>query len=200
MTPNKHYNIIQLIIFAAYLTIGIVFGNSSHDLPVTGATQALQQPNLQAIQKEPVAKVNTVTQVSVTGKFTFSVVQSGNSAPAGNLVGQYAYAANKGNIGLLAHNYAAGSSFYAIANGDEVIITFGNGRTKSFVVNNALRFQATDPNNFNKPFLDSNGKEMSPKQVFNQAYKSNGLTFQTCIENNGSSTWGLLFVQAVPNN
>jgi hypothetical protein len=200
MKKIDHLAIIVCLLVTVSLGILISVEKFAFEIPATGASQRIEQYIFKAIQEIPAAKGNNVAKVSVIGKFSYTVVQAGNSVPAGNLVGQYAYAANKGNIGLLAHNYAAGSSFYTLTKGDEVIITFGDGRTKSFLVNNALRFQATDPGDFSKPFLDSNGKELSTKQVFNQAYKSNGLTFQTCIENNGSTTWGLLFVQAIPNN
>lgn len=198
MTSNTTFKIFTTLFIAASLATGFAFGISQQSLPVTGASQTSQSFEIQVIQTASTAGANAVTQVSVSGKFSYSVVQSGNNAPAGNVVGQYALAAKRGNIGLLAHNYAAGSSFFTIANGDEVIVTYSNGKTKSYFVNNVLRFQASDPNDYSKPFWDSNGKEYSAKQVFNRAYKSNGLTFQTCIQNGNSMTWGLLFVQANP--
>lgn len=184
------------------LCLGIYAIVSFHNLslPATGVYQIISLPNNHGLQIGSGSRVHAVTEVRATGKFAFPVVQSGNNTPTGNVIGQYAYAANRGSIGLLAHNFAAGASFYTLAGGDEVIITFSNGKTKRFVVNNVLRFQATDPNDFSKPFIASNGKEFTAKQVFNQAYKSNWVTFQTCIQNAGSPTWGLLFVQAAPKN
>jgi len=200
VTRNKQIPTIIVLFFLASLFTWVAKRNPQYEFPVTGATQTIQHTKIQDAQNALAPKGNSVNQVSVIGKFSYPVVQSGNNPPSGNVIGQYNYASSKGNIGLLAHNFAAGSSFYALSNGDEVIITFSDGRTKTFVVNNVLRFQATDPNDYSKPFLDPNGKKWSPQQVFNRAFKSNGLTFQTCIENSGSATWGLLFVQAAPKN
>jgi len=136
-------------------------------------------------------------QVSVSGKFSYQVVQSGNSAPSGYVVGQYSVAAKRGNIGFLAHNYAAGSSFYALSFGDEVVVTFSDGSTKTFTVNNVLRYQASTPGDFSS-FIDSKGNTVKAQTVFNRAYKRNQVTFQTCIARDGSDSWGLLFVQAAP--
>lgn len=82
--------------------------------------------------------------------------------------------------------------------GDIVTVTFTNSSSRSYVVNNVLKYQATDPDNFNQPFLNSKGQEVPTIKVFTKAYKNNGLTFQTCIAAEGYSSWGLLFVQAVP--
>ena len=196
MTKKIQFLFIISLLIVASLVISIF----QYQIPITGSPNFLNQINFKYIQEAPAAKGSQVSMVSVAGKFSYPVVQSGNNPPSGNVIGQYAYAASKGNIGLLPHNYAAGSSFYVLNKGDEVIITFDNGSTKRFVVNNLLRFQATDPNDYSKPFIDGNGNTLSTRQVFNRAYKSNGVTFQTCIENNGSTTWGLLFVQAVPKN
>ena len=115
------------------------------------------------------------------------------------MIGQYATAAEAGNIGLIAHNYAAGGSFYILAIGDEIVVNYIDGSTQTFIVNNVLRYQASTPGVFSS-FIDSNGKQVSAQSVFNQAYKRNQVTFQTCISREGSQSWGLLFVQAVPKN
>ena len=145
-----------------------------------------------------VSKAKTAVSVSVTGKFTYGVSQSGNAAPSSYTLGQYAYAAGKNNLGFLAHNYLAGSSFYMLSAGDEVLVTFSDGSTQTYTVYNVTRDKATDPNNFSKPFVDARGKTVSARQVFNQAYKSNQVTFQTCLSGGGSLTWGVLIVQARP--
>jgi len=141
----------------------------------------------------------TVVQVTVPGKFSYPVVQSGNQSPSGFLVGQYSTAARNGNIGLIAHNYAAGASFYSLAMGDEITVTFSNGSTKTFVANNVLRYQLETPGDFTS-FINSNGQTVTAKTVFNQAYKRNQLTFQTCIAKNRNQEWGLIFILAVPKN
>lgn len=200
MTKNITIKILASILLITGLSSATFLENPHPGLPVTGNSQVQQTVLFPQITKAQNASAGVVSQVSVANKFTYQVVQSGNNAPAGNVVGQYAYAANRGSIGLLAHNYAAGASFYTLNNGDEVLITYNNGTTKRFIVSNVLRFQASDPNDFSQPFFSSNGKELTAKQVFSQAYKTNWVTFQTCIQNGGSPTWGLLFVQATPKN
>ena len=162
-------------------------------LPVTGI--ATIPDSTAQLAKNGVGKV---TSVSVGNTYSFSVTQFGNSVPSDGSLGQYAGAASKKNIGLLAHNYLAGAAFASFWIGAEIKVTLSDGSTKTFVINNVMRYQATDPNDFSKPFIDSNGKQISTRALFNRAYKRGGLTFQTCIAGNGSSTWGLLFVLAVP--
>jgi hypothetical protein len=163
-------------------------------LPITGASV----PQAAAPATQLKAGGSQVASVTVTEKFSYSVVQSGNSAPSGGVLGQYAYASQKGSLGFIAHNYAAGHSFFALEMGDTVTVTYNNGKRETFKVVNALRYQATDPNDFSAPFLNGNGKELSAIKVFKQAYRKNWVTFQTCISQDGTSTWGLLFVQAKP--
>jgi hypothetical protein len=192
-----------------FLALAYIASTLVTQLPVTGAARPQTEGTLvseaefagaftQLFASEAAKNNSTVVRVTVPGVLDYQVVQSGNSVPSGYAVGQYGYAARKNNIGLLAHNYAAGGSFYALSSGMEVIVTYSNGQTATYVINNVMRYQATDPTNYGKPFIDSRGKEISAKQVFNQAYRRNGLTFQTCLWGEGSATWGLLFVQAVP--
>ena len=100
---------------------------------------------------------------------------------------------------MLAHNYLAGSSFAWINYGDEVQVTTSNGNIEYYVVNNIFRFKASNPNDFTKPFIDEgSGQSHSARGLFNIAYKSGMVTFQTCITKGGTATWGILIVQAVP--
>ena len=200
MTIKNDLSKIFLLIGILCISFSPLLATQANALPVTGADMQMAAGTTAGFMEQMLkgGSAGTVVQISVPGKFSYAVVQSGNGVPSGYVLGQYAQAAKKGNIGLLAHNYLAGQSFYALAIGDEVNVTYSNGATKTFVVTNVLRYQATDPNNYSKPFLNSNGKEISPKSVFNQAYQKNGLTFQTCITADGSYTWGLLFVQAKP--
>lgn len=163
-------------------------------LPTTGASE----PKVAAPASQLQAGGSQIASVTVTEKFSYPVVQSGNTAPSGGVLGQYAYASSKGALGFIAHNYYAGHSFYALEMGDTVTVTYADGKQETYKVVNALRFQATNPNDFSAPFLNSNGKQLSAIQVFKKAYRKNWVTFQTCITQDGISTWGLLFVQAKP--
>jgi hypothetical protein len=185
-----------LVSIAIAITAVSSLAAPSH-LPVTGGTAQLQDAH-SAFSANGVSKAKVVTSVQVTGKFTYAVSQNGNAAPSGYTVGQYAYAASKNNLGFIAHNYLAGSSFYGLTAGDEVVVSFSDGTTKTFVVYNVARYQATNSNDFSKPFIDARGKQVSARQVFNQSYKAGQVTFQTCITADGSLTWGVIIIQASP--
>ena len=68
-----------------------------------------------------------VTGVIAAGLFEFPVVQQGKSAgyvsTAENTLTQFGMAAQFGNIGLLAHNYLAGKSFFNLKVGQRVHIS-----------------------------------------------------------------------------
>ncbi|MBN2502660.1 MAG: hypothetical protein JXB38_17915 [Anaerolineales bacterium] len=137
---------------------------------------------------------NQVTGVYVEDLFAYRVLKTGNTVPGGwNVVGQYGRARN---IGLLAHNYAAGAKFYALTPGMKIKIIYGTGRVRTFTVKKIDRYQASDPQDFSAPFIHTqSGKQISAKGLFKSMYSS-GVTFQTCITKDGTSTWGLLFVRA----
>jgi hypothetical protein len=200
MTTKNSLSKIFLLIGMLCLSFSLLLASQANALPVTGFDMQSTAKTTAVFMEHALSgkSVETVSSVSVPGKFSYSVVQSGNDVPSGYVLGQFAQAAKKDNIGLLAHNYLAGYSFFSLGIGDQVIVTYSSGATETFLVTNILRFQATDTTDYSKPFLNSNGKQITAKTVFNQAYRKNGLTFQTCIYAEGSNTWGLLFVQAVP--
>ncbi len=200
-TRNLTIATLLLIALAASAVLpAFAAASGPQTLPVTGpaAADAYAPAFVDAFAAADKSALK-VTRVVVPGVFDYSVVQSGNSVPSSaGVLGQYASAAKKNNIGLLAHNYLAGSSFFLLSRGMDVQVYYSNGQMKTFTITNVLRFQATNPADFGDAFLDAAGKEISATSVFNRAYKGGGLTFQTCINANGVSTWGLLFVQAVP--
>ncbi|KAA3648086.1 MAG: hypothetical protein DWQ07_03580 [Chloroflexi bacterium] len=195
---RKTINLIVLLGFiGSSLFTALPVYTEAYALPDTG-----NDVNAPALEPQLINdNKNAKTAVSVTAGslFTYSVSQNGNKAPStGGVVGQYAYAASKGSIGLIAHNYLAGASFYSLTAGTEVTVDFSDGTTQTFVVQTARRYQATDPDDYGKPFIDQRGKQVSTRQVFNQNYKQGKVTFQTCITKDGINTWGLVFIIAVP--
>ncbi len=195
-------NTIYKIIFVSCIALIQLFSRE-----VMNNTRTLSIPVTGRIEKESEIgsfsgsnNAITISQVTVPGKFSYSVTQSGNSVPnQAGVVGQYAEAKGNGNIGLLAHNYLAGSSFAWINYGDEVRVTNSSGNIEYYVVTNILKFKASNPNDFTQPFIDeSSGQQYSARGLFNIAYQSGMVTFQTCITKGGSTTWGILFVQAAP--
>jgi hypothetical protein len=113
---------------------------------------------------------------------------------------QFGIATEVGNIGLLAHNTHAGSFFSNIKPGDRIILVYGDGHIESFMANSIQRYQALNPLS---PYSEFKNLEtqttFTAEQLFNSVYRGEyHLTLQTCIENNGNSSWGRLFIMATP--
>jgi len=115
---------------------------------------------------------------------------------------QFAMAAQYGNIGLLAHNYLSGKLFSRLVIGEEVRLIYGDGTVEYFVITEVLRYQALDPYSQWSSFRNlDNYDVLSTEQMFTRAYAGDRhVTFQTCITSNGNSSWGRLFVIAVPKS
>lgn len=115
-------------------------------------------------------------------------------------VTQFQSAARNGVIGLLAHNYLSGQSFFQLALGQEVIVVNGNGKLLRYRISDIQRYQKVDSKSLSSPLIDlQTGKELSVNQVFQRVYSgTDHVTFQTCIAKDGDSTWGLIFVIATP--
>jgi hypothetical protein len=116
---------------------------------------------------------------------------------------QFSTASEYGNIGLLAHNFLSGKSFSKLMLGQEVRLLFDDGHVEYFVISEILRYRALEPGNPYSEFqnLSSLGEILSAGEMFNRAYAGkHHVTFQTCIAADGSSSWGRLFVLAVPKS
>ena len=115
---------------------------------------------------------------------------------------QFGMASQFGNVGLLAHNHLAGSSFSKLAPGQEIRLVYGDGRVEYFVVTEVLHYQALEPNSPYSSFRNLDKDEtLSAEGMFKRVYLGERhLTFQTCIEKDGQLSWGRLFVIAVPQS
>lgn len=150
-------------------------------------------------------KSDTLRGVYVSNVLALPVVQqvSGNAGYVSNNDGQvteFATASQYGNVGLLAHNYLSGRSFSQIAVGQEVRLVFGDGKVEYFIVTEVLQYQALQPNSPWSSFRDLNDSSiLSAEQMFKRVYTGDRhVTFQTCIYAEGISSWGRLFVVAMP--
>lgn len=118
-------------------------------------------------------------------------------------VTQFSAATRHGNIGLLAHNYLSGHSFSRLEIGHEVRLVYEDGRIEEYVVTEVLRYQALDPKNPYSSFINMENvnETLTVKQMFDRAYLGDHhLTLQTCIAGEGISSWGRLFVIAMPKH
>ncbi|MEX1247156.1 MAG: hypothetical protein WEA61_01635 [Anaerolineales bacterium] len=128
---------------------------------------------------------------------------SGNAAyvsPDENEVTLFGLAAQYGSQAFLAHNYLAGARFSELTAGQIVTLVYGDGSTEQFRISEVLRYQALSPDSTQSRFIDlETGKELSASSLFHTIYNSDhAVVLQTCIANEGISTWGRLFVIAEP--
>ncbi len=148
---------------------------------------------------------NLLRGVYIDGVFALPVVQqpSSNAGYVSTVAGtltQFSLAASYGNVGLLAHNYLSGQYFSQLTPGEKVTLVYGNGRTETFRITNIYQYQATAPYSTKSDFIDLTTKQyLTAYQLFSKVYMgTRHVTFQTCIANNGNSSWGRLFVIAEP--
>lgn len=150
-------------------------------------------------------KKGVLRGVYVLGVLALPIVQQ----PVGNPgfvsqnndeITQFSMAAEAGNIGLLAHNYLSGAIFPNLLPGHEVRLIYGDGAVEYFVVDQVLRYQALQPYSPNSEFRDlETNVTISAAQLFSEVYRGERhVTFQTCIEAYGNSSWGRIFIIARP--
>ena len=147
-----------------------------------------------------------VRGVYVPGVLALRVVQqaAGNATQVNLAPGtttQYHAASAWGVTGLLADDASSGTLFYALADGQDVRLVFGDGSTQSYHVSAVYRYQALSPNDPYSEFIDlSTGEHIGAVDLFNRMYAgANHVTFQTCIAQGGLLSWGRLFVIATPD-
>jgi len=146
-----------------------------------------------------------ITGVYADGALALNVGQQPASQPtfiSDNLgeVTQFGMASEYGSLALIAHNYLSGNDFFLLSQGQIITLVYGNGSTASFVINEIRSFEALQPGSAYSDFVDlDNGDRLSASELFHNMYnESNALVLQTCIENNGISTWGRVFIIATP--
>ncbi len=139
------------------------------------------------------------------GLFALPVVQQpGSSAgfvsEADNSLTQFNWAAQFGIVGLLAHNYLSGQDFFQLWPGQRIQLIYGDGRITFYTVTHVYRYQATSPASVYSDFVDlDTGAVLSAEGMFRKVYTGpKHVTFQTCITQDGNSSWGRLFVIAEP--
>lgn len=150
-------------------------------------------------------QASQVTGIYVEDVLAYAVTRqpNGNAAYVSNSpseVTQFGLAAQYGSTAFLAHNYLAGATFFSVTEGDIITLVYGDGSTADFQVRSIRRFQALSPDSTQSSFVDlETDEQLSASNLFYQMYNGdNSVVLQTCIANEGISTWGRLFVIAVP--
>lgn len=113
---------------------------------------------------------------------------------------QFKLAEKYGTVGLLAHNYAAGSLFSNIVLGDVINTIHGTGDIEQYKVTSIVSFQALSPNSPTSSFIDlDTGDKLSAGKLFEKIYKGEPhLVLQTCIARDNEDSWGRMFIVAEP--
>ncbi len=198
-TQRTTLNATPLLVLLSYLFLnpapGHALGNGGAALPDFAEFKETVQNR----------EANTLRGVYVPGILALPIAQqpAGNAGYVSNKVGevtQFGMATQFGNVGLLAHNHLSGSDFSSLAVGQEVRLVYGNGTVEYFEITQVLKFEALEPNNPYSSFRDlSNDEFLTAAQLFKKVYGGERhVTFQTCIANAESLSWGRLFVLATP--
>ena len=139
--------------------------------------------------------------------FAFPIVSQPESNPAfvsthPETLTQFGAARQYDTTGLLAHNYLAGQDFSLLAEGQEILLIYGDGRLESYFIREVMRFQALSPNSVTSDFVDlDSGERLSSTDLFFKVFNRPGeLTLQTCLYADGNLSWGRLFILAEPNH
>ena len=148
---------------------------------------------------------NLLRGVYVNNLFALPVVQQPSSNAAyvstiNNMVTQFGMASQFGGVGLLAHNYLSGQYFFQLTPGMIIDLIYGDGHIEYFQVSHVYRYQATSPESVYSDFIDLDTQEyLTGSALFKKVYMgTRHVTFQTCISQNGNSSWGRYFVLADP--
>lgn len=141
-------------------------------VPEVLASEVVQQPVGDATYVS--SRENTLTQFQLTSRFA--------------------------SIGLLAHDYLAGKTFFLLTKGQKFYLIYGDGRTETFVVIETLRYRALQPYSVKSEFLDlTSGRILTTSKLFTKIYnRPDQVILQTCIYANETPSWGRLFVIARP--
>ena len=149
-----------------------------------------------------------ITNVYVDNILALDVVQQPDGdanyvSPNEGEATQFSTVTHYGNIGLLAHNYLSGRDFAHLAVGQEVHLLYESGKVERFVITEILRYQALEPKNPYSSFqnMENENDVLTAGEMFGRAYGGeHHVTFQTCISRYGNSSWGRLFVLAIPKS
>lgn len=127
--------------------------------------------------------------------------QAGFISSSDGNVTDFRLARDYGSIGLIAHNYLGGKLFDQFNVGQTFYLVYGDREVVAYTVVRIDQFQALSPNSPYSNFVNLDGTEgkVSAEELFYQMYgQEDAVVFQTCIEKDGNSTWGRLFITALP--
>lgn len=194
------------------LTIFVYYKMQNDIIPITGykggsknGQKASVVPSLDKFVSSIENESSSLVGVYADGLFALKIVEQppGRDAYVAarpDVVTLFSEAEDFGSIGLLAHNFLAGSYFFDLEMHEQILVISGDGALSPYRITAFRRFEALDPQNPKSNFLDlTKGQNITAEKVFKQVYMhKNSLIFQTCIQENGNDEWGRLFVIAEP--
>lgn len=144
-----------------------------------------------------------VTGLFLNSRFAYPVVQQPPDltdyiSTKRDEMTQFAAAAEHGTIGILAHNYLAGASFFNVSLQQDIYVVYGDGTVVRYLVTQIRSFQALQPDSPTSDFIDLKTRtQYTASDVFLEVYGEPGrLVLQTCIARGDMLNWGRLFVIA----
>jgi hypothetical protein len=174
-------------------------------IPPTGPKTATPDLSIQLTLQAFHSPANLVTKVYSQGVMNYLVVQQPQDDPTfvskePGVVTQFQLPGYLGVIGLIAHNYLAGSSFFYLRVGESITLDFENGHQQDFRVVHIKEYKAVDPLDPKTDFIDlDSGEELTASRVFNGEYGgSPHLTLQVSIQKGNIGSWGRRFITAEP--
>jgi hypothetical protein len=201
MTSTTHLiRITRQILFTAIFAITLCASSNPEHARAADKNDGI--PNLNTfIKKVRNGDMSTLRGIYAPNIMAYPIMQQpeGDSSFVSTqplVVTEFNMAARMNNIGLLAHNYLAGRSFFNIKEQDQITLIYGNGSAEGFIVQTILKYKAL-PNGIymnieTKDYLDT-------KELFYAVYSGDRhLTLQTCIQNEKDPNWGRLFIIATP--
>jgi len=199
---NQFTKFTNRLLASAFLCI--VFCALTVPAQVYAKTDAIPSLN-EFIETVKDGNADTLRGVYIADVMAYPIVQQPYGNPGfvsttENVTTQFSMASEVGNIGLLAHNHLAGSSFSNIKNNDRIILVYGDGHMESFLVESIQQYQALNPLSPYSQFKDLETQNiLTAEELFREVYRGEyHLTLQTCINNEGNPSWGRLFVIAKP--
>ncbi len=178
-------------------------GGSSPD--ASSSSPVVTLPKLKSFIANVKNGHSDLTGVYVGGIFAFKIMQqpSNNAAFVStqpDALTQFRMANQYNTIGLLGHDYLAGSSFFKLNLSQDIVLVKGDGTLKYYRIFEIKRYQALSPTSPYSRFVDLDDKsQLSAEQLFYRIYgKGNTLVLQTCISTEKVSSWGRIFVIARP--
>jgi hypothetical protein len=214
---QKLYRLVNTIALAAILLVSAIpFSQVRANIPVTSDPFPTTPSAVNNTAKSSIMALTDFVADLKDGKtdlrgvyvpdvMAFRVVQqpkdqNGYVSTLQGVVTQFRIASDYGTIGLLAHNFAAGTEFSKVTVGSTVSAVYGDGTIKVFKVTKIAQFQALQPNSTNSNFLDlATNEKLTAGMLFKEMYGGKAhLTLQTCIAKDKEGSWGRLFIIAEP--